>query len=233
MRTTRLISRCTLLGGLSLLYAMVVTIGCQGTLPPAEQASEEFHPRKLVIMPFKDMYKVFGENISSSHTCPLCGKVEIIGEVSEGAEVMLTQQLVEKLQQRADYLLIPPDQAQDLVTAEMGSFEKKVNELELLVKVGQEFKADAVLVSHIYRFRERLGTKYAAERPASVAFSLHLIQIPEGRIAWQRHFDETQRSLFEDLFAFGTFLKRGGRWITASEMATSGLTKILETFPKP
>jgi hypothetical protein len=108
-----------------------------------------------------------------------------------------------------------------------------MSQLELLVKVGREFEADGVLVSFIYRFKERRGTRYAVERPASVAFSLFLIQVPEGRIVWERHFDETQRSLNEDLFAFGTFLKRGGRWITASEMATSGLSELLETFPKP
>jgi hypothetical protein len=56
--------------------------------------------------------------------------------------------------------------------------------------------------------------------------------VTDGRTVWSANFDETQQSLSQNLFQLGTFLSRGGRWVTAKEMATTGLNNILEKFPK-
>ena len=88
------------------------------------------------------------------------------------------------------------------------------------------------LVGFVYRFRERVGKGFSAESPASVAFDLNLIRVMDGRTVWSANFDETQQSLGQNLFQLGTFLTRGGRWITAEDMATDGLDKIMEKFPR-
>ncbi len=89
------------------------------------------------------------------------------------------------------------------------------------------------MVGHIYRFRERIGTRYSVDSPASVAFDIPLISVKNGRILWVDHLDETQRSLSENLFQLGTFLRRKGTWITAEEMAISGLEDMLLNRYKP
>ena len=93
--------------------------------------------------------------------------------------------------------------------------------------------ADAVLAGKIYRFIERDGTGLSAKTPASVAFELDLIRVSDGRVVWSGHFDETQKSLFENLFQWNTFWQRKGMWITAEQMATEGLNRTFETFPVP
>ncbi|MBW2247657.1 MAG: hypothetical protein JRF62_10810, partial [Deltaproteobacteria bacterium] len=86
---------------------------------------------------------------------------------------------------------------------------------------------------NIFRFRERVGGKYSVDLPASVAFDIHLIRVSDGRLLWNDHFDETQRPLSENLFQLGPFLQRKARWITANEMAVSGLKDVLKSFPVP
>jgi hypothetical protein len=55
----------------------------------------------------------------------------------------------------------------------------------------------------------------------------------DGRTIWDGSFDETQQPLFENLFNLSAFFKRKGKWITAEELAFSGLEKVLETLPQP
>jgi hypothetical protein len=47
---------------------------------------------------------------------------------------------------------------------------------------------------------------------------------------WIGHFDETQRSLSENLFNIGEFLKRKGAWVTVNKMAVSALEDMLQTL---
>ena len=103
----------------------------------------------------------------------------------------------------------------------------------LLIEAGRFANADLVLAGYLYRFKQRVGTGYAVESPASVAFSIHLINISDGRILWSGYFDETQHSLSDNLLEIGSFFKRGAKWITSEEMAVSGLEELLKTFPKP
>ncbi|MDY6954621.1 MAG: nucleoid-structuring protein H-NS, partial [Thermodesulfobacteriota bacterium] len=60
---------------------------------------------------------------------------------------------------------------------------------------------------------------------------IHLIRVADGRLIWVGHFDETQHSLSEDLFRWKTFLKRGGGWLTAEQLAAFGLQEVMATFP--
>jgi hypothetical protein len=50
---------------------------------------------------------------------------------------------------------------------------------------------------------------------------------------WSGEFDKTQRSLAENLFAMGDFIRRRGEWVSASRMATDSVRRILADFPAP
>ncbi len=90
---------------------------------------------------------------------------------------------------------------------------------------------DAILVGYVFRYRERMGYPYSVEKPASVAFDLHLVRVKDGVIVWRGAFDRTQTSLMENIFQLSSFFSWGGKWVTAKELSAVGLAAILKTFP--
>lgn len=78
----------------------------------------------------------------------------------------------------------------------------------------------------VYRFEERRGGNFAVERPASVGFHTHVYD--GSSITRVMVFDETQRPLSENVFRFFTFLRRGGKWITADSLALEGVHAAVE-----
>ncbi len=185
---------------------------------------------KLLILPFKDLSSLYGKNVSVR--CPLCGNVFSTGDVGIVAVDVLTDRLISIIKSSKDFELIPPGQAQGPMSLLLSADKKELSERDILVKIGRALYADAVLVGHVYRFKDRVGMMYSVDSPASVAFDIHLIDVSNGSMLWVGHFDETQRSLSENLFKIGTFLRRKGSWITAEEMAASGLEDVLRTFPE-
>jgi hypothetical protein len=75
----------------------------------------------------------------------------------------------------------------------------------------------------VYRYQERQGGNFAVDKPASVGFHLHLYD--QNNIARVFVFDETQQPLFDNILKIGTFLRRGMKWITASQLAEEGIEK--------
>jgi len=229
MFKNKLQNKITVLIKIFLLTVIMFLPACRTNVVVKENVPLSSGIEKILIFPFKNMAAVYGENVNSR--CPICGKVFMTGKVTEDADNMLTEQLFVLLKDRKDIKLIPASQSQGVVSDLLSDDKKKLSEQDLLVETGRALDADAVLAGHIFRFRERIGTRYSVDLPASVAFGIHLIRVADGRLLWSGHFDETQQSLFENLFQLGTFLRRKARWITANEMAVSGLKDILKTFP--
>lgn len=212
-----------------LLTVMLFLPGCKTNVVVKENVLPPSDIKKILIFPFKNMFAVYGENVN--YRCPICGKVFMTGKVAEDADNMLTEELFVLLKDRKDIKLIPASQPQGVMSDLLSEGKKKLPEQDLLVEAGRALDADAVLAGHIFRFRERVGTRYSVDLPASVAFGIHLIRVADGRLLWDGHFDETQQSLFENLFQLGSFLRRKARWVTANEMAVYGLKDILKSFP--
>ena len=55
-----------------------------------------------------------------------------------------------------------------------------------------------------------------------------MIDTANERLIWSDEFQETQRSLGENLLLLGKFIRRKGRWISAAEMASGGLKEMLD-----
>ena len=180
---------------------------------------------KVLVVPFKDVSTVYGEE--NSARCPVCGRVFITGTIQEGSDVMLTRHLVSFIKSNTGINIIYPNQAQMHSDDFKGGNESMMHEVNKLIESGRLLGADAVMIGHLYRFSERIGTTYSVVSPASVAFDLHLIGVSSGRVLWAGHVDETQRSLSENLFEIGSFIKRKGEWVSADDLATSGLDDLL------
>ena len=163
---------------------------------------------------------------------PLSGTAFMAEPVPQNVANRMTDILYNRVAAEKGYGLVSPDQAK-LVLSSIIRPDKNVaiNPIEILQEVGNTFKADAVLTGYIYRWREREGTDYAVNRPASVAFDLHLISPAEGTTLWKAKFDETQRSLLENVFDVSTFFESKGKWLTVEKLAMLGLQKMLAEMP--
>jgi hypothetical protein len=93
--------------------------------------------------------------------------------------------------------------------------------------ISQMVYADAVIVGRVSRFRERVGDEWGAKSPAAVSFVLDLIDVQRGDVIWSARFDETQKSLSENIFAIGEFSQRGGRWLSAEQLMQEGVKKAI------
>ena len=216
---------------LSYILCMVVLLyGCQTPVYVSEATSEQVKFKKILVLPFNDAAKKSGDNMDNR--CPVCGQVFMSGEVADGAAKFLTDQSLAWFKEHTDYDLVFERFREGSPSALYSANQTTVAAKKALAERGRERGAEVVLVGFVYRFKERIGKGYGVESPASVAFAMHLIRVTDGRTIWSAHFEETQKSLGDNLFQLGSFLSRGGRWLTAEELALSGLEKIFEKFPK-
>ncbi|MDH3356316.1 MAG: hypothetical protein OEM06_02540 [Desulfobacteraceae bacterium] len=214
-----------------LLTGILFLSACGGDNIVKEKPPNLSGIEKILILPFKDMASLFGESVNGR--CPVCGKVFTTGDVAESAVVMLTEHLFTLLKDRKDIELIPSSQAQGVMSGLLAGSNKTLEERALQLEIGRALNADAIFAGYIYRFRERVGGEYSVDLSASVAFDIHLIRVEDGRVLWSAHLDETQRPLSDDLFRLNLFLRRKAKWITAKEMAISGLEDMLKDFYIP
>lgn len=98
-------------------------------------------------------------------------------------------------------------------------------------KLGTKYGCDAVLITSIRRFQERVGGSMSVDTPASASFSLFLVDTRTGSTLWTGTFMETQQSLMSNLFSFGQAQTRGFTWITVEEMVAEGLKEKLAECP--
>jgi len=201
---------------------------CSSRLVAHESAASPENMKNVLVLPFKDISALYGEE--NNLRCPVCGKVFLTGNVAEGADVIMTKHLISLLKNRTNFKIIYPGETRMLSNGFNAGNENMPSEVKKMVENGRLLGADTVIIGHIYRFRERAGTSYSVESPASVAFDLHFISVPDGRVVWAGHMDETQRPLSENLFEIGSFIKRKGEWIVAEDLAISGLESMLRIF---
>ena len=213
------------------LVLFIVTsflFACKSSVSVRETAALPLTNGKLLILPFKDMSAIYGENVSLR--CPLCGNIFMTGEVTDDAADILTQSLISLMQSRKGVELIPSGQAQGVWSEMLSKNEDRLSERDQIIETGRILGAYVVMAGYVYRFRERIGTGYSVDSPASAAFDVHLVDVTSRRILWIGHFDETQRSLSENLFNIGEFLKRKGAWVSVNKMAVSALEDMLKTL---
>lgn len=158
---------------------------------------------------------------------PISGDAFTAQAVPPAELVRMTDRLFNIVSKTERYDLVSPDRARG-VYASLVFSNSTLSEIELLKGIGKAFSADAVLAGYLYRWREREGTDYAAKTPASVAFDLYLVRPDDGAVLWKEQFDMTQKSLSENLLEMDTFLQGGGRWMTAEELASLGLQRLLQ-----
>jgi hypothetical protein len=112
-------------------------------------------------------------------------------------------------------------------SAEIGETVPDSNETARLKTIGELVYADAVIIGRMQRFRERVGAEWGIKSPASVAFVLDLVDVKRGDIVWSARFDETQKSPAENIFVLGDICQRGVKWLSAEQLAESGVRRAV------
>lgn len=162
-------------------------------------------------------------------SCPICGAVFQQDKVLQEDVKVVEGIFLTHLVNTGRYRIITPEETQGLVRG----FEiySKDRLHELLGRITSSTKADAVIIGHVFRYRERVGLTYAVRKPASVALEVHLIRVRDGTMIWKGVLDRTQSSLMENILLITSFYQRGGRWLTVREFVEEGIAELMKTLP--
>jgi hypothetical protein len=210
-------------------FLQPVIFGCQTMqgISTSELPGQQVALSRLAVLPFQDLTP--DDPAAKMVSCPLCGGIFPTEKLASSAVKVVEDLVLTSLREYKQFTIVDPE-----VTAEVYrriAASGPAAQPEILQKTGTELNVDAILVGSVFRYRERKGYSYSVDKPASVAFDLHLFRVKDGLIVWSGALDKTQSSLMENVFQLSSFLSRGGKWVTAKELAEDGLTAILKTFP--
>jgi hypothetical protein len=109
--------------------------------------------------------------------------------------------------------------------------EEQDTPLSLARRVGQSIGADVMLVGTVWRYRDRTGSSASSMNPSSVSFDVYMVDVRTGDMLWMANFEETQRSLSENVWDITAFFDRGAKWLSANELARYGVQEIVKQMP--
>jgi hypothetical protein len=184
--------------------------------------------KRIAVVPFQAIRQEDAD--VNTVRCPVCGLVFRTETYAKDSETVVEGLFLDRLKEEKAFAIIPPDRVGGVYEGVTGALFK-ADLLTVLKKVGSELEADGIILGYVYRFKERKGYPYSAEKPASVAFEIHLIRVSDGAIVWKGIFDKTQASLMENILQIASFIKEGGKWVTAKELAAEGMDEVLKDFP--
>lgn len=226
-----MISRSIITRWVLLLVCCAGVGACRSSGPVTQLSGVFTGTERVLVLPFQNMAWLHGEDVSVRS--PLTGQAFMTGPVAEGAELLLTDLLVDALRQQTTFQTVPSGEAPGVLNALKEAAEARRSPLKPLAQTGRMLDADLVFQGYLYRFKQRVGRDFSAQSPASVAFDLYLIDCREQKVVWSAFFDETQQALTDDLRLIGTFFRRGGRWITAEKMAGEAMQSMFKEFKAP
>lgn len=201
---------------------MSVIVGCSGLTSVSSDDVRIPHLENIAVLPV-DKASLSGKDTDCTITDSTAAVAE---ELPAGARAVVTGLIANGVSGDPRFKVVQERQCVSFLNA-MLSVDVKASQLKLIQNFGAELGADAVLYTKLLRYRERVGSNYSVQTPASVAFSMVLIRVSDGAVLWRHGYDETQQPLSENLFKAGFYRETGMRWLTAAELADYGIKKAL------
>lgn len=146
--------------------------------------------------------------------------------VAEGAGDSVTAELQAKMALEAGWQMISESDVAEAMQKLPPT--TAANLKQNAIALGKAVSADGVLYGNIESYKERVGADYAASSPASVAFTLHLVEVANGQDIWTAGFQKSQKALTDNVFNVVNFLQNSGRWVRAHEIANEGVDAAIE-----
>jgi hypothetical protein len=164
-----------------------------------------------------------------SHRETMPDNSEAGGPSPQIAAELVARFLTEALAKRG-IQIIP---ASDLATAfnAQGLRSVDLNPRTVAELAASKFGATAIMMGQVTRYRERQGESFGSTLSASVAFNATIYTAATVQRVWSSRFDETQRSLSENIVNARRYPGGGTRWLTAAELARWGAESAVETLP--
>ncbi len=97
--------------------------------------------------------------------------------------------------------------------------------------LGKQVGCDGVLTTAVRRFKQRQGTEYASDDPASAEFTMTLVHAGSGAVLWTADFQETQESFLDNILTFDKMQGRGFKWVSVEQLMEQGVTERLASCP--
>lgn len=110
----------------------------------------------------------------------------------------------------------------------LNNFTPGYNNLEISRRAAEKLGADTLFVTTVSRYIERQGSEIGVEQPASVSLVFELYDTDTGKILWIYQYGETQQPLLYDVSKIKKFVERGGKWVTADQLASEGIRKAVD-----
>ena len=181
--------------------------------------------RSVAVIPFFIAMSSGGEKAFVRD--PISGRSFVAGEIAPNAREELTNLLYNKLAAFPKLKIAPSKEVEEAARTE--NFQ--TDPINSGRKVGAVLGVEGVVLGWGFRYEERIGNSVSVERPASVSFVVHLVNVEDGSIRWTGRFQETQQPLSENILKLGSFLRRGGLWLKVENLASVGMDEILVSFP--
>ncbi len=212
------------------IFLTFVLAGCQSKPETVKARSglSAVKVQRIALMPFvRGLHNSsLGDPMNRLLYCTMSNLCFNIREVKGNADELMTGFLQEALQKSYAGALIP-DPTVQAAYAELPKYPATDTPQSLAIALGRKLQADHVMVGIVWRYKERVGTAEASASPASVAFTLYLLNVAQGTPVWQATFDKTQQALSENLLNAKDFFAMGARWLTADELARFGIKQVI------
>jgi hypothetical protein len=179
-------------------------------------------PVRMAIIPFQAVLPE--TETGNTVVSPLSGAVYFGGKIAKDGEKIAEELFIEKMKDFKEVEVIPQEKVAGIykrVSAE----SLKMPLSKIIRKAGVELNADLVVAGYVFRYAERIGYGYSAEKAASVAFEINFVNPKDGRIIWRGVFDRTQKSLMEDVFHVSSL-----KWLTVRELAKQGMKEAFKSY---
>lgn len=153
------------------------------------------------------------------------GQEALAGDILQELDLLLMQ----NLQERGREQFLGPEKVLECKGQITREYERsKLSGLQFWNKVGNCLKADFFLIPHLFQWRERQGKEWGVQAPARVHFDLCLLDIRQQELVDRYKFDQEQQALSQNLLQLRRFFQRGGKWITATQLADEGIEQALQ-----
>lgn len=188
---------------------------------------------RIAIHPFTaDLYvEAVAGGDGPAVVCRLEGKRFGISKVSAPATREVTAIFSQQLAIKRGFELVLPGEVAALVEAR-GLDPSELGPKAYFGAIAQGLGADAVVAGTVYRYNERSGSAYGAERPASIAIDVHLMDGRSGALLWEADYSEAQAPLLDNVGSVGMVVQRGAKFLTISQLAAWAVEQIVERFPE-
>lgn len=208
------------------LAASLMAAGCASTPEPVPVTKRPCPTSILALAPFQAAKQVeTGDGV----ICPITGEIHAGYVVSGRALTAMNAELPPVVESFFSCRVVPPDALVTRLPVQPATVGRSIR--QALADAGSQTGAEAVLAGSLFRYRERKGGNIGVEKAASVYFGMYLIDVRTAKVVWQGFFNETQASLSENVLNMGTFLKRGGKWLTVAELGRGGLYQVIQQMP--